>query len=108
MSGLLSSTCHRLIPPLAAASGLVRWESPRLLPAAIAAGALLAAAVVWFYPAQVRLVRRPWRWLMPGLRALGLVALALALARPVAVRREPAGERGTVAILVDRSGSMDV
>jgi hypothetical protein len=91
-----------LAPPL------IQWESLRLLPWAISLACVLAAGVVWFYPAQVRFVRWPWRWAMPGLRVTALAVLALALARPVATRVEAVGQGGTVAVLVDRSGSMDV
>jgi hypothetical protein len=91
-----------LAPPL------IQWESPRLLPWAISLACVLAIAVVWFYPVQVRSIRWPWRWAMPGLRVTALVVLALAIARPVATRVEAVGQGGTVAVLVDRSASMDV
>jgi len=97
-----------LPPILLLASPIIQWESPRLLPWAVALACALAFAVVWFYPVQVRSVRRPWRWVIPGLRVTALAALALALARPVATQVDTVGQGGTVAILVDRSGSMDV
>jgi hypothetical protein len=94
--------------PLLIAVPILRWDSPRVLPAAIAIACGLAVAVVWFYPAQVRYVRRPWRWVMPGCRVAALVVLALSLARPVAIRVEAVGQGGTVVILIDRSASMNV
>jgi hypothetical protein len=86
----------------------IYWESPRLLPWAIAIAVLMAVAVFWFYPAQLRFIRMPWRWVIPGLRVAALAAVALALAQPVASRIDAVGMGGTVVILVDRSASMDV
>jgi hypothetical protein len=87
----------------------LRWQAPWMLPVAIAVGAALIVAVVWLYPRQVRLVRRPWRWVLPGLRAAALLTLAATLARPVALRTAPAeDERGAVLVVIDRSASMGV
>src|SRR4051812_6911595 len=79
-----------------------------MLPAAAAAGLVLTVAVFWLYPAQVKAVRRPWRWVLPGLRVVALLALTLSFARPIALRTRPAGGRGPGLVLVDRSRSMGV
>src|SRR6478672_613902 len=93
---------------LAQVEPLLRWQSPWLLPVAAGAGALLAAAVVWLYPAQVRQVGRPWRWLMPALRVAALLALAVSLARPVVLRATSPNDHGPVLVLIDSSKSMSV
>ena len=51
-------------------------------------------------PAQVKAVRRPWRWVLPGLRVAALLALAMSFARPIALRTKPAGDRGPVLVLL--------
>ncbi len=79
-----------------------------MLPATIGVTAALALAVVLLYPAQVRAVRRPWRWAMPALRLAGILVLALSLLRPVAVSVRSSGSGGTVIAMIDRSASMDV
>ena len=61
----------------------LRWHAPWLLPAVLGLTAAVAAAVLWYYPAQVRRVRRPWRYVLPGLRLLALGALAFTVAKPV-------------------------
>ncbi len=102
MTSYLPSLCFPSALPL-------RWQAPWMLPVAVAVGAALVVAVVWLYPRQVRLVRRPWRWVLPGLRAAALVTLAATLARPVALRTAPAeDERGAVLVVIDRSASMGV
>lgn len=86
----------------------VRWQSPWLLPAVLGLGAVLTAAVLWYYPGQVRLVRRPWRYVIPLLRLLAFTALAVSIARPVALRARPADDKGALLILIDRSASMGI
>lgn len=90
------------------ALAVVFWHAPQLLP--LAAGVLLSlmAAVIWLYPAQLRLVGWTGRILLPLLRTLALAALAVSLLKPVAVRLASAGERGTLLVLVDHSRSMSV
>lgn len=98
------------VPPilLAPPEPVLRWQSPWMLPAAAAAALVLTVAVFWLYPAQVKAVRRPWRWVLPGLRVVALLALSLSFARPIALRTRAADERGPVLVLVDRSRSMGV
>ena len=55
------------------------WNSRDMLPLVVTLAAALVTAVVWLYPAQVRNVRLPWRWALPGLRAAGLLVLAVSL-----------------------------
>jgi hypothetical protein len=86
----------------------VLWQSPLMLPVAIAAAALLVAAVLWLYLPQVRTLGRPWRWVLPALRVLVLAVLAVSLLKPVVVRPKTLAEHGAVVLLVDRSRSMSV
>jgi hypothetical protein len=86
----------------------LRWYSPHMLPLAAVLAAAIVTAVLWLYPAQVRRVRRPWRWVLPGLRAAALLALTASLLQPAVQRLRRAGERGAVLVLVDRSRSMSV
>src|SRR4051794_37483775 len=84
------------------------WNSPALVPIAIAVSLLIAAAVVWSYWPQMRSLRGPWRWLLPSLRGIALVVLAISLVRPVIIRPRTSAERGAIVVLVDRSRSMGV
>lgn len=86
----------------------MRWQSPWLLPLVLGLGAALTAAVLWYYPGQVRLVRRPWRYVIPLLRLLAFSALAISVARPVALRARPAEDKGALIVLIDRSASMGI
>lgn len=82
------------------------WYAPQWAPLALALAVILAAAVVWLYPPQVRMLGSPWRWMLPSLRVLALLALAVSILKPVATRARTAQEAGPVLILVDRSRSM--
>ena len=83
-------------------------QAPNLAPVAACAGALLLIAVVWSYSSQLRSMRWPWRGLLPLLRGVAVIALALSLLKPVAVRVASAAQRGSLLLLVDRSKSMSV
>ena len=84
------------------------WHAPHLLPLVVALAVAVAAAVLWLYPAQVRRVRRPWRWVLPALRIAGLLVLAVSLLQPAARRLRRAEERAALVVVVDRSRSMSV
>jgi len=86
----------------------IRWQAPWLLPAVLALGAALTAAVLWYYPGQVKLVRRPWRYVIPLLRLLAFTALAVSIAQPIALRARPPEGKGALIVLVDRSASMSI
>src|SRR5688572_9871538 len=84
------------------------WQSPSLTPAALAVLAIALAAVLWLYPPQLRVIARRWRWGLPILRTMAVVALAVAMLRPVVVRPSAPGELGAIVVLADRSLSMSV
>src|SRR5437763_1416126 len=84
------------------------WHSPSLIPIAIGASLLIAAAVVWMYWPQMRTLRGPWKWVLPSLRGIALVVLAISIVRPVVVRPRTPAERGAIVLLIDRSQSMGV
>jgi hypothetical protein len=86
----------------------VLWQSPAQAPTVIAFIAVLGAAVIAFYPPQTRGVPRLWRWVMPGVRTMAVVALALTVAQPVVLRPRTAARQGVVVVLIDRSHSMSV
>src|SRR5437763_7177978 len=86
----------------------VFFRTPGFLPPALIAATLTLAVVVWFYGPQVRGMSRPFRWLVPILRALAILALGASLLKPVATRLTSASERGEVLVLFDRSESMNV
>jgi hypothetical protein len=96
------------LPTILAQALPIRWQAPWLLPAVLGLGAAVAAAVLWFYPPQVRAVRRPWRYVIPGLRLVAFTVLAVMVAKPVALRARPAEGRGVLLVLLDRSRSMSV
>lgn len=86
----------------------VYWHAPNLWPVAALAAIGLLSGVALFYPAQVSGL--PWRWriILPGLRCLVIVILAISLLKPIAMRLATAQERGAVVVIVDRSRSMGV
>src|SRR4051794_19373125 len=86
----------------------VLWNSPRSLPVAIGVALLSLIAIVWLYPTQVKGLSFGWRWGLPGLRAVGMLALAAALLKPAVLRPRTGDERGAVLVLVDRSRSMAI
>src|SRR5688500_8428534 len=77
-------------------------------PLAAAAVLALAAALLTFYAPQLRGVERPWRWVLPALRAAAVGTLALSLLRPVLVQSRPDYEGKSVLVLLDQSLSMGV
>jgi hypothetical protein len=86
----------------------VYWEVPQRWPA-VAAGVIVALlAITWLYPSQLQYVGQPWRWLLPSLRTVSLLALLLSLLKPVALRLATADERGALAVVIDRSRSMSI
>jgi hypothetical protein len=84
------------------------WHSPALIPIAIGASLLIVALVVWMYWPQMRRLRGPWKWILPSLRGIALVVLAISIVRPVVVRPRTPAERGAIVLLIDRSQSMGV
>jgi len=86
----------------------IRWESPQWLGVALLVALLGVAGVLLMYARQVRGVPGAWRWGLPALRCLAVVALAGSIARPVALRELGDAEQGAVVIVVDRSRSMSV
>src|SRR5262245_41895472 len=79
----------------------VLWQSPTLLPAAIATLGVMLATLLWLYPPQVRELPRPWRWLPTGLRAMAITALVVSLLQPAVLRPRTISQQGTIAVLVD-------
>jgi hypothetical protein len=84
----------------------VLWQSPTLLPAAIATLGVMLAALLWLYPPQVRGLPRPWRWFPTALRAMTITALVVSLLQPAVLRPRTTLQQGTIAVLIDRSRSM--
>ena len=84
------------------------WQSPWMLPAAIATATAVLSAVVLLYLPQMQEVPRGWKWVMPLLRMSAVVVLAFSMAQPTVLRPRTARQQGAIAILVDRSASMSV
>jgi hypothetical protein len=84
------------------------WNSLHSLPITLLLLAGIAAVTLWLYPPQVRLLRQPWRWGLPGLRTAALGALVISILQPVLIRPKTAVERGAVVMLLDDSQSMSV
>src|SRR3954468_19173482 len=84
------------------------WHSTALIPIAIGASLLIAGMVVWMYWPQMRRLRGPWRWLVPSLRGVALMVLAISIVRPVIVRPRTSTDRGAIVLLIDRSPSMSM
>jgi hypothetical protein len=82
-------------------------ESSKLWPAAVAGLAVLTAAAIWAYPAQLR-GGGLLGWLPLGLRWMALAALALTILRPVLMEPNSSLQSGGVIVLVDCSKSMGV
>jgi uncharacterized membrane protein len=71
----------------------------------------IAAAAAWLVTAYYGIYRRTGRrltWTLLALRALGLVALLVALARPVWTHESERVEPGRVAVVLDTSRSMSL
>jgi len=83
-------------------------DSPHAWPLALGGAAVLILSVVLLYLPQVGALAQPWRWLLPALRCGGMVALAVSILKPVAVRPASQSEAGAILLLVDRSMSMSV
>src|SRR5947209_2785617 len=83
-------------------------RAPELLPWSVGLFAAALAATLWFGLPQSRSVSAPLRWLVPGLRAMAIFALAASLVKPVVSRKATASEQGEVLVLIDRSRSMSV
>src|SRR3954468_23732295 len=83
-------------------------QSLRWLPISVVAAALALAGTWWLYRPQVRLRSRGMRVMLPLVRMMALLALAVALIKPVILRAKTTAEQGTLVVLIDRSASMDV
>ena len=73
---------------------------------ALALGTL--ATVAWCYFAWCELASRPWQILLITLRALAVAVVILILLSPSTVSTEKIVEKAPVALLLDRSRSMDI
>jgi len=83
-------------------------QALRWLPVALMAVTVAVWGTWWLYRPQLRLRGRVMRWLLPAVRMTALVALAVALVKPVVLRAKSVAERGALVVLIDRSASMDV
>lgn len=82
----------------------IGWERPDILGIGLALVAVVLGLTAW----RLRRARRPRGQVAALLaaRGVGLVVVALLLARPVVYARDASGARRTVAIVLDRSRSM--
>src|SRR5205814_1021048 len=77
----------------------VAWRGMEVWPVALLALGLAAGGVAIFYGQQGRVLGGVWRWLLPGLRASALVAIAISILRPVLIRAKSSEEQGAVVVL---------
>src|SRR5215207_7159891 len=82
------------------------WRAIELWPVALLGLGVILGGVAIFYGQQARALPAPWRWLLPGLRASALVAIAISILQPVLIREKSTEEQGAVLVLFDRSMSM--
>ena len=70
---------------------------------------LLAGLAFWLYRRQLRGLDLGWNlWLLPSLRALAVLLIALTLAEPIVESRWREGEPSRVQFLIDASRSMSI
>lgn len=86
--------------------GELQWQGLNLLPVAVLVAAVGLVAIIWLYLPQLRQMKRIWRWVLPSLRMGVVLAVAVAILRPVVVRQRGAGDGSEILILVDQSASM--
>jgi len=89
--------------PIIAAFALEGVETPWLW---LAGGAAGASFLFWTYFGIYRRSGKNLAWVLMGLRAVGLAALVLTIAKPVWTRTTEFTEPGRVAVIVDNSVSM--
>ena len=82
------------------------WQRLEFFSLALAIAAAALAALLWLYPNQLTGATRRWRWMLPVLRGVVIVALAASLLRPVAARPKLQFAAGPIVFLVDQSLSM--
>ncbi len=87
---------------------LLVWQKSDLAALSVAILGIALAAVIWLYPPQLAQTLRRWRWFLPVLRAVIMIALAVSILKPVTSRPKRASERGAVVLLVDQSRSMQI
>lgn len=86
---------------------LLVFESPQLVPVAIALGIVLTAAVLWLYARQAQSTG-PTGWGSALLRWTAVAALVFSILKPVILTPKTGEQWGAVVILLDRSRSMGV
>ena len=85
------------------------WSGEWLLWQALTAGLSLVVLVWWIYRREIRKgTSGHLRWVLPGLRSLALLGLALTLAGPVLRLQKEEGNRGRITVFLDSSQSMDL
>jgi len=72
----------------------------------VAVMGLAAVAVLFFYGRDLKTKRARWKFLLWGLRVLGLACLAIVLLEPTMAWRRKFREEATVVVLLDGSASM--
>lgn len=105
----VGASAHNAQPVgMVALLGAMQWEDLSALPVAVAAGAGLAALVLWLYGPQVRQTGVRWSRVLPVLRLLAVAALAVSILKPATVRPRQGHDGSAIAVLIDRSQSMAI
>ncbi|HZZ41365.1 MAG TPA: hypothetical protein VFE58_00370 [Tepidisphaeraceae bacterium] len=84
------------------------WGAWTYLPVIGAAGIACAGIAVTAYQKQLRGSGWLWRWSVPALRVMALLAILGSGLRPSVWRPVPAGEQGGIVVMWDDSASMSV
>lgn len=84
------------------------WNAAGLWPLVVLAAIAIIILTFWLYPGQTRGLPRRWQVVLPTVRVLAVLALALSLLKPTLVRPRTQDEHGALVILVDRSVSMGI
>ena len=85
------------------------WSGEWLLWQALTAGLSLVVLVWWIYRREIRKgTSGHLRWVLPVLRSLAIIGLALTLAGPVLRLQKEEGNRGRITVFLDSSESMDL
>jgi hypothetical protein len=84
------------------------WNAAGLWPLVLVAVAAILILTFWLYPSQTRGLPKLWQVLLPAVRVLAVLALAISLLKPTLSRPRTQDEHGAIVVLIDSSASMGI